>query len=107
MSEYMLFVYTRPVPGMEADYHRWYNEVHLPEVLRVPGFTHAQRLESCDPFLLASADRTQCLAIFTIVSEDIESTITEFHRARKLMATPPSLDLPSVSFQLLRVLASS
>ena len=103
----MLFVYTQPVPGREADYHRWYNEVHLPEVLRVPGFMHAQRLESCDPSPLASGHCSQYLAIFTIASEDIESTITGFDRARTLMATPPSLDLASVSFQLLRVLASS
>lgn len=28
---------------LEAQYHRWYNEVHLPEVLAIPGIRSARR----------------------------------------------------------------
>ncbi len=31
------------VAGMEAEYHQWYNEVHMPEVSRVPGFVAMRR----------------------------------------------------------------
>ena len=31
------------VAGMEAEYHKWYNEVHMPEVSRVPGFVGMRR----------------------------------------------------------------
>ena len=31
------------VAGMEAEYHSWYNEVHAPEVTRVPGFVGMKR----------------------------------------------------------------
>jgi hypothetical protein len=31
------------VAGMEAEYHTWYNEVHMPEVSRVPGFVAMRR----------------------------------------------------------------
>ncbi len=31
------------VAGMEAEYHKWYDEVHIPEVCRVPGFVAMKR----------------------------------------------------------------
>jgi hypothetical protein len=31
------------VAGMEAEYHQWYSEVHMPEVCRVPGFVAMKR----------------------------------------------------------------
>jgi hypothetical protein len=31
------------VAGMEAEYHTWYDEVHIPEVCRVPGFVAMKR----------------------------------------------------------------
>lgn len=31
------------VAGMEAEYHKWYSEVHMPEVSRVPGFVAMKR----------------------------------------------------------------
>jgi hypothetical protein len=31
------------VAGREAEYHKWYNEVHMPEVSRVPGFVGMKR----------------------------------------------------------------
>jgi hypothetical protein len=31
------------VAGMEAEYHKWYDEVHIPEVCRTPGFVAMKR----------------------------------------------------------------
>lgn len=31
------------VAGMEAEYHTWYDDVHIPEVCRVPGFVAMKR----------------------------------------------------------------
>lgn len=31
------------VAGMEAEYHAWYDDVHIPEVCRVPGFVAMKR----------------------------------------------------------------
>jgi hypothetical protein len=42
--EDVLFIaLTNPVEGQEDEYNRWYNEVHAPEVVAVPGFTGVQR----------------------------------------------------------------
>ena len=36
------------VAGMEAEYHAWYNDVHIPEVCRVPGFAAMKRGQLAD-----------------------------------------------------------
>lgn len=36
--------FSRPVEGREAEFDRWYDEVHLPEVLEVPGILNGQKL---------------------------------------------------------------
>ena len=40
-----LIVQTGPVEGCEDDYNRWYENVHIPEVLDLPGFVAAQRFK--------------------------------------------------------------
>ena len=45
MSKYMLVAFSKPVEGCEAAYNDWYNNIHMPEVLNVPGFASAQRFK--------------------------------------------------------------
>ena len=104
MSRYVLMVYTRPIRSLEADYHRWYDETHLAEILAVPGFVEARRLEVMKTTLTPADDRDGCVAEFIIESDDIDATLAEFDRARASMRTPPCLDPTSVLFQLLRPL---
>jgi hypothetical protein len=104
MASYLLLVYTRPISGQESEYHHWYDHKHLAEVLALPGFADAQRLAVCASVLTPVEHPGQYVATFTIESEDIDTTIDEFDKARVAMAVPPSLDPDSVSFQLLRCL---
>lgn len=43
MNTHCLIVYSSPTSGREAEYNVWYNEQHIPDVLRVPGFSSAER----------------------------------------------------------------
>ncbi len=43
MAEMILLALTNPVTGRDADYNAWYDDIHLADVLRVPGVTWAQR----------------------------------------------------------------
>lgn len=43
MAETILLALTNPVAGRDAEYNAWYDDVHLADVLRVPGVTWAQR----------------------------------------------------------------
>ena len=43
MARYALLVFTNPKEGRDDEYNRWYDEVHLAEVLEVEGFVAARR----------------------------------------------------------------
>lgn len=43
-----LVVFSAPKPGHEDEYNQWYNEVHLDEVVAIPGFVAAQRFRLSD-----------------------------------------------------------
>lgn len=42
-DENYLVALTNPVEGKEAEYNRWYDEVHVPDMLSLPGVTWGQR----------------------------------------------------------------
>ncbi len=104
MERYVLFVYTRPMPGQEADFSRWYNNVHLREVLQVPGFVRAARWSFCHPGAPVLRGRKGFLATYTIETKDIAETLAAFEEARRSMSFTSSLDPSSVAFELGRLL---
>ena len=106
MERYRLSVYTRPVIGQEEEFHRWYNEVHLAEVLQVHGFVYVERWALCHPAAPVSTGNEEFLATFTIITDDIEGTLNSFQEARSRMRTTPSLDPASVRFELAKLLPS-
>lgn len=49
MATGIMLVESRPLtPEDTAEFHRWYDEIHIPAVLAVEGFVSARRLESED-----------------------------------------------------------
>lgn len=49
MAKGVLVVQSRPAsPQQSEDYHRWYDDTHLPEILGVDGFVSVRRLEASD-----------------------------------------------------------
>ena len=98
MASHVLMVYTQPHPGRDDDYHRWYDETHLAEVLSVPGFVAARRFAIDGP----ETGRLCYVAMYSIESDDIDATMAGFERARPGMSSTPALDPSSVSFRLLR-----
>jgi len=45
MPSYQVHVLTNPVPGEEAAFTKWYDEVHVPEIIATQGFVTGQRFE--------------------------------------------------------------
>ena len=39
----IMLALTNPVPGREAEFNRWYDEIHARELVAVPGIAAAQR----------------------------------------------------------------
>jgi hypothetical protein len=48
MPKGVLLVMSQSVPGKEEEYNDWYINVHIPELLEVPGIAAAQRFEAVD-----------------------------------------------------------
>ena len=77
MSDHVMVVFTNPVSGKEDEYNRWYNEVHLGEVLRTPGMLAARRYRLVDGVGSREEPQHRYLAIYEFASEDAKATLKE------------------------------
>jgi hypothetical protein len=81
----ILYVETRPAsPDQAAEYHTWYNETHLQEMLALDGYVAARRFA---PF----GDDGPFVAIYEIETDDLEimpSKLTEAMRGGKVKNSP-------------------
>lgn len=71
-EKYLHVVQTSPTPGREDEFNEWYENVHVPEVLTMPGYLSGQRfrLISSDPFV-----GPRYFAVYEIESDDIVATL--------------------------------
>ncbi|MGP2436192.1 hypothetical protein [Streptomyces sp. JW3] len=81
---------------MEAEYHRWYDEFHLDEVLQVPGFVTAERYSLVQSEGSPRLGDLSHLAVFTVATDDLTATMAAFREAQQSMAQPACLDADSV-----------
>jgi hypothetical protein len=69
MPRGIMYVETMPVsPDREADYHDWYNDTHLAEILSVEGIVSARRFAPTDgngPFV----------AIYELDCDDLDAAV--------------------------------
>ncbi|RYH61456.1 MAG: hypothetical protein EON54_10110 [Alcaligenaceae bacterium] len=69
MAKGILYVETRPsAPEREADFHTWYDKIHLPEVVALNSFTSARRLSPVD-------DDGPFVAIYEIEADDLQAVV--------------------------------
>jgi hypothetical protein len=69
MPRGIMYVETMPVsPDREADYHKWYNDTHLAEIVSVEGIVSARRFAPTDgngPFI----------AIYELDCDDLDAAV--------------------------------
>ena len=76
LGKFSLMVLSNAVPGQEAAYDTWYDNQHVPDVLRIPGFLSGQR------YVLHEVERgavrvPRYMVMFDFESYDLESTIAD------------------------------
>jgi hypothetical protein len=78
----ILLVQSRPKSAdTVGEYHRWYDEVHIPEILGVAGFSSARRLRA--------ADGESFLVVYEI--DDVDAARAAMAKAQGTgKMTPPS-----------------
>lgn len=78
----LLHVVMRVRPECEADFHAWYDEEHIPDRLRCPGFLRARRFAAAD-------GSGRYLAIYDL--EDVAALDAEEYRRQVADPSPRTL----------------
>jgi hypothetical protein len=83
----LLIVTAEVDPEVEADWNRWYDEIHFPDALKCPGFKRGQRYVSSGPIAESKDGRRELVGkrIYTTIYElDSPDAITtpEFQAMR-------------------------
>jgi hypothetical protein len=98
MKKYSLVVQSNPVAGLEKEYNDWYNNIHIPGILKIPGFTGAQRFTLDDE----KASTWKYMAIYEFETEDLAATIgalqAQTMEDAKAAGSMPVMDQQSFSF---------
>jgi hypothetical protein len=90
---YYQLVFSDPVEGEEAEYNRWYDAHHEPDVVSAPGFVEAQRLILNETQL----PRTQpglgkYLVMYKVVTNDLAACFADYHRLAPTLQMSPAFD---------------
>jgi hypothetical protein len=78
MARYKLVTLTGPVEGREDEYNNWYQNIHLAEVVALPGFKSVQRYRIKQP--LAEHETFPYLAIYDIETDDFDAVLGEMQK---------------------------
>ena len=108
MPRYILTVLSNAVSKeREHDFNEWYDNVHLSDLLNVPGFVSARRFRVTSaqpppPYDPNPAHRF--LAIYEVVTDDLEGTFELMVKAGSAMSWSDAFDLTSaqgVAYELI------
>jgi hypothetical protein len=98
MAKYSFVVLTNSVSGREAEFNEWYDNVHMKDVLALPGFISAKRYVTAGAGDLPTTGHSY-LAIYEIETDDLAAVNAALAKASGTPALSMSetLDRTSVS----------
>ncbi len=70
MRRYKMLVMSRPAEGREDEYNAWYQDVHLPELVSLPGIVSARRFRLARK--VSEVETYPYLAVYDIETDDID-----------------------------------
>jgi hypothetical protein len=97
MAKHVWLVFTNATPGGDAEFNRWYDDIHVPDLLRIPEVLSAERSELTHPQMefvdgeinLTDASgigaRYRYLAQYIIETDDI---VAFLEKVKALAGTP-------------------
>ena len=94
MAQHRLIVFSEPIEGREDEYNKWYDEVHLREVVAIDGFVAAQRFKLSEAQFDASGAGipARYLAIYEIESENVATVLDSLMGAGDKMTMSDALN---------------
>jgi len=95
LKHYTLVVLSKPVADQEAAYNEWYTNVHLRDLVKVPGIKSAQRFVINGPD--AAKSPYKYMAVYDIWTDDLTKVQAAMKAASAsgAMVISPALDKPT------------
>lgn len=92
MARHTMLVLVNAKEGRDEEFNRWYEDVHLADILAVPGFIAARRLEASDVQMTGVA-KHRYMTLYEIETDDIARTITDLGTASGGMDLSDAMDM--------------
>ena len=90
MPKYNLIALTNPLEAQEDAFNDWYSNIHLADVLKLPGVVAAQRFRLAETQHRAGPLDWSYMAVYEIEIEDIATTLQALKAASGTAAMPLS-----------------
>lgn len=94
-TEHLLIALTDPTKGQEREFNEWYENTHVPECLRVPGFRSGRRYR----FAASQGEppRQGYLAIYDLEGDDPQALLDGLLTTRNDRTQSGSIDRDTMS----------
>jgi hypothetical protein len=105
MNKYLLVGFGNCVAGREDEYHDWYDNRHMDDVLAIPGFVKGQRFAVRDTKVAGDSQSPwRYLALFEIETGNLRGVLDELvcRSGTDLMPSSDTVDLKSVTTLIFR-----
>lgn len=90
MAKGIIYVESYPSsPDREQEYNTWYDEVHLGELVALPGIVGARRLRPVD-------GEGPYVALYEVESDDLQAVLRSMSSAKLTMSSALQLDPPPI-----------
>ncbi|KKW91886.1 MULTISPECIES: hypothetical protein [Sphingobium] len=96
---YILHVTSRAVVGREAEYDRWYDEIHSVEMCRLPGILSCTRYRELD---MTGTPTGLFVADYEVETDDPPALLESVFAAAPTMQLTDSIDMESPRFSFLK-----
>ena len=102
MRKYFFTVNSNPVEGKDAEYNDWYSNTHLSDILKLRGFTAAQRFQAGKALTAIKGEPPEhkYLAIYEMETDDLQGCLAELFQAVESMDISDAFDSENVSVGL-------
>jgi hypothetical protein len=91
LARHLLLIETNCQPGTDVEFNRWYDEIHIPELLQIDGFVRATRYGVADAQMGRSVPDQRYLALYEIDAESAQAALDALAAATPALNMSPTL----------------
>ena len=88
MNKHILLVLTNAVVGREDEFNRWYDDIHIPDLLKIPEIVSAQRFRLSSEQKASPPFPWQYLALYEIETNDLNRVVAVLKERAGTVALP-------------------